>query len=343
MKAAVVEKPGVLVARDVPDPVIGDYQCLCRMLYGATCTGTDQHIIGGRFPFGITYPTILGHESVGRVVEVGRKVRHFKVGDIVTRVGAMPSADGSLQSNWGGFAELGVAVDHRAMREDGRPEPEWRPWRIHQTVPAGIDLRAATMIITWRETLSTITRMGVGQGAAVLVIGSGGNGLSFVAHAANLGAAPVVMIGSAARSDLGRAAGADACFDYRADDLKEQIAEAFPEGFDFLIDAVGKVGQANRVLALLRPGGTVAVYGVDDLDDVGLNPWKSSGTFTVYNGGYDEAEAHDRVIAFAGQGRLKAGVWLDLDVAFPLVEIGAAFEAVRERRAVKVLVRLNTD
>ena len=51
MKAAIVEKPDVLVVRDVPMPEMGDYFALCEILWGATCSGTDMHIIEGRFPF----------------------------------------------------------------------------------------------------------------------------------------------------------------------------------------------------------------------------------------------------------------------------------------------------
>jgi len=51
MKAAILEKIGVLKVRDIPEPLVGDYDVLCEMLYGATCTGTDQHNIYGRFLF----------------------------------------------------------------------------------------------------------------------------------------------------------------------------------------------------------------------------------------------------------------------------------------------------
>ena len=124
MKAAVVERPHDLVVRDLSDPEPGPYDALCRMLYGATCAGTDRHIIKGRFPFPcIDYPTILGHESIGRVVEVGAKVRNYKAGDLITRVGA-PAIDG-VNISWGGFAELGIARDHAAMQADGIAADEW--------------------------------------------------------------------------------------------------------------------------------------------------------------------------------------------------------------------------
>src|SRR5438067_11556857 len=123
------------------------------MLYGSVCTGTDQHIIADRVLWKIKYPTVLGHESIGRVVAVGPRVRHLKVGDLVTRVGTPPSPGGDLDALWGGFAEFGIARDHWAMREDDQPAEQWDRYRINQILPPDIDPAAATMVITWRETL----------------------------------------------------------------------------------------------------------------------------------------------------------------------------------------------
>ena len=339
MKAAVIEKPGVLVVRDVPVPPVGEYDALCELLYGATCSGTDQHLIAGRFPWPVRCPTVLGHESIGRVVEVGERVRNLKVGDLVTRVGTLPV--GELSVNWGGFAEYGVARDHWAMREDGLPAEEWHQFCVNQVLPPETDPRAATMVITWRETLSYLTRMGVGMRATVLIVGSGGNGLAFAAHARNLGASHVAMVGSGGRRDLAREVGVAAYYDYRTGEMPGLVAQPGPEGFDFIVDAVGKRGVLDAALPLLKPGGTVGIYGIDDQGSCTLNPSRAHGTFTCYNGGYDEAETHERVVAFLQRGRLKAGHWLDLERPFTLEEIGRAFEAVRERKLVKALVRLD--
>jgi len=88
------------------------------------------------------------------------------------------------------------------MKEDGRPSAEWSAYRVNEIVPPDIDPAEATMLITWRETLSFIQRMGLRAGKSILIVGSGGNGLAFAAHAKNLGASAVAMIGSAER--LGR-------------------------------------------------------------------------------------------------------------------------------------------
>jgi len=340
MRAAIVEKPGVLVVKDIPTPEIGEYDALCELLYGATCTGTDQHIIFDRMPWRIKYPTVLGHESIGQVVEVGRKVRNFRKGDLVTRVGTLPSPDGKFGVTWGGFAEFGIARDHWAMREDGLPQAEWNGFRVNQIVPPEFDPAASTMIITWRETLSYLSRMGVEKGANLLVIGSGGNGLSFAAHARNLGLAEIIVVGNAKRGDIAREAGAMEYFDYKSENLVLLIADEYLDGFDFIIDAVGKKGQIDLFLPLLKPSGTMGIYGIDDYDKCEISPRKARGSFTYYNGGYDEEETHDQVISFLKKGLLKAYLWLDLEHPFPLEDIDKAFDAVRERKMVKALIGL---
>lgn len=341
MRAAVVAAPGQLEVREVPEPKIGPYEALCAQLFGATCTGTDSHLIHGRFPWNNAYPFVLGHESVGRVVEVGSKVRHLKPGDVVTRVGWHGDANSGVHSTWGGFAEWGVAVDWRAMQEDGRPEQEWRRWRIHQTVPPDLDPRAATMFVTWRETFSCAWRMGFRDGGRVLILGSGGNGLAFASHARNLGASVVALTGAPGREASARAAGATLYVDYASPDPIGRLRDAQSEGFDFVIDAVGRAGMLDDALPLCAKGGTLALYGIDEIQKVQLTPDRARGSFTFYKGGYDEAEAHEAVVDLMRSGKLDAGVWLDLQRPYPLERIGEAFEALGRREAVKALIRLS--
>ncbi len=337
MKAALLEKAGELTVRELPDPVPGPYDCLCELLYGATCSGTDMHLISGRLMWALDVaPSIIGHESVGRVIEVGEKVRNFKIGDLISRVGA-PGLEGSHSATWGGFATRGIATDHVAMAEDGVPGGN----TVNQLIPADIDPRVCTMIITWRETFSYISRMGVGKGDRVLVIGSGGNGLSYATHALNLGASEVVMVGNASRADLGEKIGVHAFLDYRADDLADQLAAVKDDGFDFVIDAVGKASMTDFALGALRSGGTIGIYGIDDMGKIRLNPSAGPGTFTFFEGGYDEAEAHDAVIAMIQSGKLDASIWMDLDDIYALDDINDAFQAVVDRKHVKMLVKLS--
>lgn len=338
MKAAIIEHFGGIAIRDIPEPAIGDYEVLCEILYGTVCSGTDRHIVDGSFPWPPALPAILGHESIGRVVQRGAKVRYLDIGNMVTRVGA--PASGGYASCWGGFAEFGVALDYRAARDDGVPEAVWKEHRRQQVLPDGIDAASATLFITWRETLSYATRLGFGAGKAILVIGSGGSGLSFIAHASNLGAAIRVMSGSTQREIAARRAGASTFIDYRSPDAEERLLAASPSGYDIVVDTLGRRGGGDSAVAKLKPHGTLGVYGLDEPSAYTISPFRADKTFRVYGGGYDEAEAHNQVLQFYEEGELPANVWLDMDKAFPLDDIALAIEAARNGTLVKPLVRI---
>lgn len=310
---------------------MGEYEARCDLLYGAVCAGTDTHLVQGHPPFchWVKYPIILGHESIGRVVAIGAKVRNLKPGDVITRVGC--PAVGDVTPGWGGFAQTGIATDWRAMQEDG--VTGWQDKTVQQILPADIDPAVGTLFITWRETLSYVTRMGFRPGVSVLVIGSGGNGLAFVSHARNLGATRVAMVGSAARAADATKAGATEYHDYRREDVWKPLAGSF----DFVIDSVGTATNVQRGQQCLKAGGTIGIYGLDEAGKISLTP---GNTFTFYGGGYDEAEAHEAVLKFYRAGKLNPSVWIDRSRTFTLADINQAFAAVASRQLVKPLVKL---
>ncbi len=340
MKAAVVEAPGRIAIQEIPAPQPGEYEAQCELLYGAICSGTDLHLFSGHPPFcqWVKTPFVLGHESIGRVIKIGRKARNLKAGDLVTRVG-MPGI-GNINSGWGGFAEYGIAVDWQAMQADGLPVETWRQARVQRVLPVNVSAAEATMIITWRETWSFITRLGFRPGQRLLVIGSGGNGIAFANHACNLGAAAAVILGSARRAGVAVAVGAH-LVDYQSPRAVEAMKALSGEGFDVIIDAVGNAVSLEAALPLLKRNGVIAIYGLDDAAASRLDPRRAPGTFIFYQGGYDEAESHEAIIRFMQAGLLQARHYLtNLDRPFPLAEIATALAAVKERSAVKALVQI---
>src|SRR2546427_417893 len=81
MKALTFQGEGDVKVREVPKPsVAASNDALIKVTLGAVC-GSDLHILHGHTP--MNPGTILGHEFVGVVEEVGPEVKRFKPGDRV--------------------------------------------------------------------------------------------------------------------------------------------------------------------------------------------------------------------------------------------------------------------
>ncbi|WP_121162618.1 zinc-dependent alcohol dehydrogenase [Micromonospora pisi] len=82
MRAAVWHGVGDIRLDEVPDPRIEEpTDAIVRITRTAIC-GTDLHFARGTVP-GLSEGSILGHEGVGQVVQVGSAVRNFSPGDRV--------------------------------------------------------------------------------------------------------------------------------------------------------------------------------------------------------------------------------------------------------------------
>lgn len=342
MKALVVEKPGKLKVMDLTEPEMGEYEAKCEMLYGATCAGTDLAVVDGKFAWPVEYPCIIGHEGIGRVVAVGTKVRNYKIGDLVARVYSKPT-DG-VQLAWGGMAEIGMAVDWKAMWADGIDRSEWDYFRVNQVIPEGvIDPLDAVMVITWRENMSWVKRMDVGKGNKVLVVGSGANGISIAACAAILGG-EVTVIGNSSRRENTMKTGVQAYIDYKDHAVVSEFIEKNSANYTFIIDATGQKEALTPYMTMLMEGGTVAVYGMNDFHTYTFNPIRGPKTFRFYNsyaGIYDEAETHEEIIDLIRAGKLDAANWIDKDNIFTWENAPDAYEHVRNKKAVKSVIKLS--
>ena len=82
MKALVYHGPGQRAWEDVPDPTIQASTDAIVRIDSSTICGTDLHILKGDVPE-VTPGTILGHEAVGTVVEIGGAVTTLERGDRV--------------------------------------------------------------------------------------------------------------------------------------------------------------------------------------------------------------------------------------------------------------------
>ena len=124
MKALVYHGPGKRAWEEVPDPVIVEPTDAIVRIDVATICGTDLHILKGDVPE-TTPGTILGHEAVGTVVEVGSAVTTIEPGDqvlvsCITVVRALPLLQGGPLRPLHGWRRLDLRPhDRRPTGGDG--------------------------------------------------------------------------------------------------------------------------------------------------------------------------------------------------------------------------------
>lgn len=110
MKAVVFQGIGDISLEDVPDPKTqAPTDAIVRITKSAIC-GTDLHMVRGTMP-GMKPGTVLGHEAVGVVEEVGKDVRNLRKGDRVV----VPSTIGCGTCSYcraGYYAQCDVANPH---------------------------------------------------------------------------------------------------------------------------------------------------------------------------------------------------------------------------------------
>jgi 2-desacetyl-2-hydroxyethyl bacteriochlorophyllide A dehydrogenase len=347
MKAAVIVRAGAVEIQDVPRPKIGDYQVLVEQLTCGVCTGTDWKLVEGHFKGFDTYPAVLGHEAVGRVIAKGKKVRTFELGDLVVRPGLERIGDGTgLHSGWGGFAEYGVAGDAKAMIEDGLARPEdgfLDLYLSQQVIPRDMKAAHGTMLITFKEVLSAAYRAGFRPNASIMIFGLGPVGLSFTRFAKVLGLGPIVSVDrhESRRARAGQL-GADVTLDPRSEDPVAWMKEHCPGGFDFVVDAVGLADLINRAMELVAFNGTICVYGVAPQTSMHIDwtkaPYNWNLSFLQWPTFQEESATHRQLLGWIRHGIVEPDTFITH--VLPLVRLWEGMQMLRERRAFKVVIDL---
>jgi L-iditol 2-dehydrogenase len=344
MRGLVIEKPGIIrLKSDIPEPRLSDYCAITETLACGICNGTDLKLIDGHFKGFDTYPAVLGHESVGRVVEVGRKVTAFKRGDHVLRT-FLDNMSPSYASGWGSFSDRTIVYDYHAMVRDGVSGIN-DYFVAQQVLPPDIDPVKGVMVITFKEVLTGLKSFGIGKGHSVMVNGCGPVGLSMVRLAKTLGVRRLVASDiDPHRLELARTLGADVTINPRVEDVHSRVRALEKDGLDFFVDAVGVNSLMNAGLDLVAFNGKICVYGISPECSASIDwtraPYNWTIQFVQWPNVKTEATLHDEVIRLVRDGSLD----LDLFVTheYPLEDFQKGLDAVKSKEALKVSLTIRS-
>ena len=335
MRAVVTDGKGQLGIQNVPMPELDDYDALVKTEACVFCNSTDRHLIEGSFPFPQDYPAILGHESIGVVQAVGRRVRHVALGDRVLRSYAIYPGDtlDGLASAWGGFAEYGKVKDHLAMVDDGLFTADKVPgfFKYQQIVPPQISLEQALLMISQKEILSSVNQFREIEGRKFLVLGAGITALLFGVFLKQKGAAHVTFVAR-------RQEPLDFAMQTQAADAVVLLADSktLACDYDALVETTGSLETIAALSGAVVKGGMLYSYAIYPgmADDSLFDGLRKDHCFLRVDP--SEYSAHDEVCRLVRNGSLNPTPFITH--SFPFHEVQAAWQTVIGKQCVKTAV-----
>jgi threonine 3-dehydrogenase len=248
---------------DVPEPEIGINDVKIQVLLTGIC-GTDLHIYewDDWAKSTIPVPLVVGHEFVGKVVEVGSNVTDFHVGELVSGEGHVVC--GRCRNCLAGRRHLcahtqGVGVNRAGAFAEYIVLPMSNIWRHNPTVPIEI----AAIFDPFGNAVHTALSFPV-LGEDVLVTGAGPIGIMAAAVARHAGARHVVITDvNPYRLALAEKVGVTLAVNPQQTPLKDvQKKLAMHEGFDVGLEMSGIASAFRDMLANMSHGGKVAMLGI---------------------------------------------------------------------------------
>jgi threonine 3-dehydrogenase len=274
----------------------------CKTLLGGIC-GSDIATVMLRQPASsilrpyVSYPILLGHESVAEVVEAGAEVDGSWVGKRVCveptlacrQRGLEPQCRACAAGRFGECENLSLATETlpagMSIGYNNRTGGSWgESFVAHVSqlvaVPDAIDNDTAILVDPLSCAMHGTLRANVRDDEQVLVVGAGVIGLGVVASLRALGcnariivdarhdfqAEAAIRVGANQTINSGRPGSADR-YETLAEYAKTRVAKGLlgsrvlAGGFDVVYDCVGSRATIQDALRTARPGGKVVILG----------------------------------------------------------------------------------
>lgn len=265
MKAITVEpkKAGSALLEDIPEPDVHNGSVLVEAVAVGVC-GTDVEITEGKYGWAPPGKTrlVLGHESLGRVIEpdpAGRLTKGDLVVGIVRRPDPAPCPNCAV-GEWdmcrnGQYTERGIKQIDGYMSEHWRIEPDYAI-KIDPTLGLlGVLLEPTTVVAKAWELVEVIGRRSFWEPRTVMVTGAGPIGLlaALLGKQRGLDVHVLDRVESGHKPDLVHDLGAT----YHSGSLKDLSFEP-----DVIIECTGVGPVIHDAIDKMGAGGIVCLTGV---------------------------------------------------------------------------------
>jgi L-iditol 2-dehydrogenase len=350
MQALVLPEAGKFEIREVPVPVPGPYEVLCRVRAVAIC-GSDPEVVHGGLAgyWPPVYPFIPGHEWSGEVAALGEGVTSFSIGDRVAGEAwkgcgiCYNCVEGhyNLCQNYGkeetgmrhyGFKNQGAYAQYNAYSIKS----------IHK-MTGNVSFLEGALVDTAGVAAHGLELTGITPGGTVAVIGPGPIGILTMRMAKILGANRVIAVGRRSRLQSAGKLVADVLVDIeKTDPVKAVRGETGGAGVDEAFECSGAEGTLNQAIGMVREGGRIGLLGVPPESVMEKIPFKyvCRNEIAIF-GVKANPNVSRKVLSLMSTGKL---VVKDLIThVFPLTDFEAALDTFEHRKdgAVKVVIEPN--
>lgn len=343
MKAAVLRAPNVLEIGEIATPEAGPGE-LILSIRAATVCGTDLRILSGKKTKGIRFPSIIGHEFAGVVVQTGDGVTGFATGDRVCMDPVVPCracayCKAGLENVCQNRQAMGYEFDGAFAQYIRIPAVALQAGNVFK-MPEGMSFEAAALSEPLACCINGQKNAQVGLGDSVVILGAGPIGLMHAALAKAAGARQVII----SEPNAGRRQAAlERGVNYACDPTKENLLNVVRQqteglGADVVILAIGVPALANEALNLVRKGGRVnlfAGFSQGDMSSIDVNLIHYN-EITVTGASALSRSGYELALNMLSSGQIDATSLITHRYA--VADSLAAFDAAASGNAIKVAI-----
>lgn len=334
MQAVVFHGPGHWALEEFPRPRINAADDVLLHVDRVSICGTDIHILSDPPGHPATAGSILGHEYVATVTDIGDGVINVKPGDRVV-------IDPNITCGLCDYCRMGLTNVCENMttlgifRHGGLAEFNLAPARalhkINHDVPAERACLAEPLACVWHA----FEKTRVLPGESVAILGAGPIGLLFLLLFKTAGAGKVFVIEPTEfRRQTAERLGAEAVINPSAEDAAAEVKAITRIGVDVVVDAAGSL--LPEALNLVRRGGRVILFGVNQHAERALNQYAITRYEASIFGSFIQRTAFPKVARILEAGRLPVEKLITHRLR--LDEVGVALEAMRAGEAIKAVI-----
>ncbi len=266
--------------------------------------GSDLHIYHGNNPF-VTYPRVIGHEIVGEVIEIGKEVNGFLIGDRIVVDPAISCGNcyACLNNRTNVCEKLEVIGVHR---EGGLKEflclPALNAYKIND-----LPYDVAVLIEPYSIAANILDRVNFQKNDTVLIFGSGVVGVTITQVVKMLGGTVIITDILDNKLELSKKVGADYTINSKKTNVVEYVNEITKgKGVSIAIDAVGLPYIMDEIFQVMSVAGRIGLLGLSK-EKSKINCVEMIKKELSIHGSRLNNKKFDKVIEWLSSGKLLPG------------------------------------